>query len=114
MNRENLEKWLVDLETTEEPQTKYVMTLKSEWLTQPAGDCCLGRLCKVAIADGVPVTCESASPVVYYDNERATPPPAVLAWADVTPQFAHICSGKNDSAGLTFKEIAAWIRKEYT
>ncbi len=115
MNRENLEKWLVDLETTEEPQTRGVLTNRQ-------GDCCLGRLCKVAIADGLNVNRgEDHHGNVHYDYACNTPPESVVNWLlgehlidGRDASLTDICTQKNDAAGLSFKEIAAWVREQYT
>ncbi len=108
MNRENLEKWLVDLETTEEPQTR-------GGLTNRQGDCCLGRLCKVAIRDDVPVQTSSDEGEIFYDGRMGTPPPLVQQWlGNPRPIFFMQCTEWNDEQNLSFREIAAQIRKEYT
>jgi hypothetical protein len=118
MNREHVELWLHDLETTIDPQ------IRSGHMTEPAnGDCCLGRLCKVAIADGVELDIEvrGAASVparrwLNYDGAAGTPPIKVRQWLGVSPRYDDVfiwrCVNWNDNAELTFKEIAAEIRKE--
>ncbi len=115
MNREKLEKWLVDLETTEEPQTREVLTRVVEDYGLPAGDCCLGRLCKVAIADGVAIQTTYAYGAVDYAGYTAQVPNRVCDWLEHSDDaFFEECALRNDNDMHSFKEIAAWIRKEYT
>lgn len=112
MNKENMEKWLADLETTDEPQSCGL-------LTRPTGDCCLGRLCKVALADGVPIDVEEIprgpyeEPHTQYDHSHATPPESVLNWAGIPPASGLIdeCITWNDTLSLSFSEIAKNIRE---
>lgn len=115
MNRENFEKWMRDLETTDEPQTKNALADKD-------GFCCLGRLCEVAIADGAPIRRARArySPeFIAYNSQSGYPPVEAAEWLGIddgesaTEEIALFCYGvaMNDS-GASFKEIAAALRKE--
>lgn len=112
MNKENMLKWVEDLETTIDPQAQRVLTNES-------GDCCLGRLCKVAIADGVLVETKVGGYEgrVYYDGTSSFPPPSVEDWVGISAVAADdgllVYSTMNDARNATFKEIAAQIRKDY-
>lgn len=105
VNRPNLELWLTDLETTDDPQTE-------GRLTDSNGDCCLGRQCKVSIAAGLPVTVDvRPDGWVKYDDQHDYPPQSVQQWLGITSlRFYERCSDLNDSDELSFKDIAQVLR----
>lgn len=111
INIENAELWLRDLETTEDPQGHNT-------LTTPYGeDCCLGRLCKVAMANGVDLDVTHRGPYgTLYDGVSSVPPDAVTVWLGMTPtaarEFYNTCTVWNDGEMLSFPEIAERIREK--
>lgn len=119
MNKENFELWLRDLETTDEPQIQSTLTrVVTDRNSDKQGDCCLGRMCKVAIANGAEVTVETdAYGYVSYDDDASVPPVAVQEWLGVREQnggdLYALGMSLNDNGGLSFKEIAAKMREEY-
>lgn len=51
-------------------------------LTNSSRDCCLGVLCKLAVANGVDVTVETDDKgTVLYDGLEFLPPASVVTWA---------------------------------
>ncbi len=127
---DRLELWLRDLETTTDPQTHNA-------LTDAGGDCCLGRLCKVAIADGVDIAVVRADDteavrtdgvddenyplgMLLYDGRVADPPRAVSRWLfgddykpAVVDRFNSSCIEWNDDYRLSFVQIAGNLRAAY-
>jgi hypothetical protein len=109
INQDKLDLWLHDLRTTTDPQTRCV-------LTNMNGDCCLGRLCKVAIADGVPIRVrlhyrrgrsDGDNNTHYsYDGAVGAPPLAVENWVGRGGLLTSACTQMNDIERLSFKEIA--------
>lgn len=105
------EAWLVDLETTEEPQTKGAL----HRLRGAIGYCCLGRVC---VSLGLPES------VLYgtfgrFDGRETSLSPAVTLRMNlhsgggtlVEPVGPHTSLIElNDSGGWSFKRIAAYIR----
>lgn len=114
MNQTNFEKWLHDLETTTEPQAQTALT------TVGAGDCCLGRMCKLAIADGVQVSVKTSYSANYlsYDGETSVPPRAVQEWLGIKYEaepddLYEFGIQLNDFDNLSFKEIATAMREKF-
>jgi hypothetical protein len=117
MIRENLEKWVGDMETTEDPQAQQALTVVG------VGDCCLGRLCKVAIANDVSIMTEVNDDmpdmlVIAYNGKELFPPVVVSRWLGFeddykAEKFYNWCARFNDTLGLSFKEIGAAVRKAY-
>lgn len=120
INAKNLLKWIEDLETTDEPQG-------AGMLCSDGAFCCLGRLCEVAVADGVPVVVTDdimlKTPRRWYSGEIAFAPNIVTEWLGVCSSGSigilteshgtRDPVGANDHLGLTFREIAAGLRKYY-
>lgn len=110
MNQNNLEKWLADLETTDQPQTQSA-------LRDAEGYCCLGRLCEVAIADGTECIVTNTTDTDYfnyeYDGSGSMPPESIRDWLGELPEqhFLTKCAELNDDYYLSFKEIARRIRQ---
>ncbi len=111
----NLKLWLDDLRTTYEPQTQgHLSTLH--------GDCCLGRLCKVAIADGLKVRVRlvykrgpgTGTTHYSYDGHTSDPPAAVDQWLGHVRYALNYSTliDLNDDEGCTFAEIAARIESD--
>ncbi len=89
---------------------------------RPAGHCCLGVLCEIAVQDGV--ISKYASDVValtQFGNENKVLPGAVMQWAGLDssdprieagePWGNHSLSHFNDSAKLDFNQIAHLIEE---
>lgn len=111
MNLARLKLWIEDLRTTTERQTSNV-------LHNERGFCCLGRLCEVAIADGVPVSVElrQHNGEHSYDNHFAMPPPVVRSWlfeGDDLDGTMLLASEWNDKMYLSFQEIADKLEAEF-
>ncbi len=98
----NMQLWVDDLLTTDATQVQFR-------LTDGTGFCCLGRLCEVAIQNGVPV--EKSG--VLYDLNGAGLPKRVREWADVSGDLEDRCMAFNDEDRLTFQQIAAEIEKNH-
>lgn len=92
------------------------------YLRTNEGHCCLGVLCEVAIANGVPVTREEEQGYHYYDSDCAMPPAEVMEWAGLdvgnptvldrdNPNFETTLATMNDS-GASFEKIAAVIEEQ--
>lgn len=87
------------------------------------GDCCLGVLCKLALADGVPLTVGphadgGESTATAYDRSPCILPGSVIQWAGMSSGSGRLASGieltfLNDH-GLNFKGIAEIVREHYT
>lgn len=117
LNPRNLLLWITDLETTNVKQGK-------NWLQQDGAYCCLGRLCEVAISQGVQVRVTVHDGRSVYDGEDDEPPEAVGAWLGIdgdglivdtlsryfgpaTPTEA------NDKLDMSFRDIAKGLRSHY-
>lgn len=121
MNRENILKWVVDLETTTEPQA-------TDALYDGVGYCCLGRLCKVAGLEFVPVDHDykvettgdqSFAPqsvireflgIEEYDLNTED---ALLDPSNGGPFVQARYSDLNDNYKLSFWQIAAKLREDF-
>jgi hypothetical protein len=112
MREDIARRWIADLESGP-PQVKGV-------LTNEKGDCCLGRLCKLALQDGVRMSLrqvgEPEGTVTEYDGEYQLLPYAVQDWAG-TATADGVADGKvmttlNDK-GASFAELAKFIRKHW-
>ncbi len=121
MNLDKLRLWVDDLRTTKDPQVQGALSTLH-------GDCCLGRLCKVAIADGLEVDVVARQKhggltrIVVgssYDGEAKMPPPSVRKWLyGYDPTRTHDdelvrLSLLNDSGKRTFAEIGDYLATTY-
>lgn len=78
------------------------------------GQCCLGILCEVAVAQGFPLLVEAVEPYngeqrVMYNQELGLLPPEVRAWAGVDSCASGRLIEMNDDLKKNFSEIADWI-----
>ncbi|HSV40043.1 MAG TPA: hypothetical protein VLI04_14890, partial [Nocardioidaceae bacterium] len=86
MNPEVKQKWVDRLRSGQDVQTQG--TLKRmrqvECDDRPAGLCCLGVLCEVAVAEGVipPATVHGEWHIGNYGGDVASLPHAVVKWAE--------------------------------
>lgn len=113
MNPEVKALWIADLRSGKHLQITGALHLVS--LTE--GFCCLGRLCEIAIEQGVNVTTsiDPAGSVIKYDNFAGVLPEIVVDWAGLDsdtvvlqlPAYTPIGSliSANDD-GFTFEQIA--------
>lgn len=78
-------------------------------------DCCLGVLCKVAVANGLNIDVEhdEDSEVVRYDDSVAYPPDSVVEWAGLPAHDPYLGDNEasvwNDVEGIDFNGIADLI-----
>lgn len=111
MNPEVKQKWIKALRSGEYKQAKGQLT------TLTGEDCCLGVLCKLAVAEGVIAPSTKEEKYVTYDRETHILPQKVIIWAGVDS-----CGGyKNENGiqwltedndgGATFLDIADTIEK---
>lgn len=123
VNKAALLEWVQELETTDKPQAKRYLNVVGQ------GYCCLGIACEV-FADRLGLVREEvdslAGPVITYEDQEGLSGKALLPDA-VASLLGTDCGSiqvtyeghkvdvtmLNDSIGLSFKEIAALIRKEY-
>lgn len=109
MDRDNLLKWIVDLETTTEPQAR-------SCLFDGVGYCCLGRLCVVAGEEFAYID-ETGEHIVFdYDGLEcsAYPPERVLSEFLDDEEFDYTrYASLNDKDELTFSEIAQVLRQDH-
>ncbi len=103
---DNMKLWVKDLETTDTPQARC-------FLNVDGGYCCLGRLCEVAIANGVPVSKAQNDGVTFYDWTDSIPSERLCAWAGITSEEASLLAFLNDAKLYSFKKIADYLRKNY-
>lgn len=82
--------------------------------------CCLGRLCEVAVEDGVPleVSVRASHDVpafddVSYNGTFGYLPGAVYEWLGVGPEPSLNAYAHMNDAGYTFREIAERIRDDF-
>lgn len=135
LNKDVLRLWVEDLETTTDRQgTGYLAEVDTEYIgTAPSVSyCCLGRLCKLAVENGVipepkiqPSASGGCTVLVYGEGADAndmTLPAAVMKWAglhdhdpilDDDGDVAVRASEFNDCYGKTFREIAGLIRDRF-
>lgn len=116
MNAANLLKWIEELETTEAEQGQI-------YLQKDGAFCCLGILCEVAIANGVPLAVEADNGeegVMDYDLNACLLPAKAASWVDATGFDVKLEDGSyedvieaNDGLRLSFAEIAAGLRRRY-
>lgn len=129
INKDNMRKWVAGLRSGEYTQTKSSLCriepiTKGKYVS-PAGFCCLGVACEVAIKEGVDVVKEIGESVVYYDHETDHLPRKVRGWLGLdydSPSVSFIECGEahatelvslNDNIGLDFNAIAKLIEQEY-
>lgn len=116
MNQEIKKLWIEDLRANGDKQGK-------EWLQQDGKFCCLGRLCELAVREGViepPVFKESNT--ALYDNAFQVLPKKVLEWSGITDARAFLNDpvgvyrflvSLNDRANYTFAQIADVIEEQF-
>lgn len=116
-NKENLRLWVEDLESGQHEQAELFMAKIQD---EKTSYCCLGRLCEVAIANGVPLERTIRyfhlgynHDMHYYDGHGGSiVPRRVGDWTGISPdKLAHYAT-LNDK-GCTFSEIAQQIRTDY-
>lgn len=120
MNPEIKAKWVVALRSGDYPQTTNVLHRTKAVEGFPAGYCCLGVLCDLAVKDGIinPPVPDEFSGYARYDGSVAYLPFSVGRWSDLkgspavepTADWIKInhLTQLNDS-GSSFEEIADWI-----
>jgi hypothetical protein len=90
---EHIKRWVEDLETTKAPQAQ-------AQLRHDRAYCCLGRLCVVE--------------KIKYNSGDPYPPLAVIgARTGLRIIELERYANFNDQDRLSFKEIAAWVRKDF-
>lgn len=132
MKKEIAELWAAALESGDYVQGKGTLTRVSGF-DGTEKDCCLGVLCKVAVANGVPLTVEHKDGYTVYDGTEAVLPLAVQKWAGVenadpkcpgsgaftesgvpdptyTGGWMRSFSSVNDGFGVKFPQLAQIIR----
>ncbi len=127
MNTKNMLLWADALESNEYAQGRDAI------LASPAGEtfCCLGVACEVAIKNGVPIKREldTYGDMYLYDEQASFLPGSVADWLGtrsptVDPSIGgnifllvddngtiDCATDMNDSKEMTFKDIAACIRR---
>lgn len=99
-------KWARDLETTSARQTKRVLN------NGRGGFCCLGRLCVIAGERGKRIGSE-----ISYGGETAVLPSEVMEKVGMKSDCGELPDAAltelNDEKGMTFREIAKVIRKNW-
>jgi hypothetical protein len=114
MNPEVKAKWLTALRSGEYEQTTGQLHRIVSHGESPAGWCCYGVLCDVAIAAGVKVIRKTDEAVEYFDGSRALLPEAVVEWAGLSANDPEVhgrsLAHRNDN-GVPFGEIAALIEE---
>ena len=118
-NTQHLKLWVEDLESGEHMQTTGAICAD---YGDSAEYCCLGRLCEVAMENGVhlditshPANAVTERPLCYrhYNGEGGSYVPMIVAdWVGVSPGILQSYAAMNDG-GQTFQQIASRIRKKY-
>lgn len=127
MNPEVNELWVTALRSGEYVQGQGTLTAlrHQDDGTREVRHCCLGVLCEVALAAGVPLVVDEVGSiderrVRTYDGEESYLPDRVLSWAglDARNPLVHRPGGGpaglavyNDQLGLSFAEIADMIEE---
>lgn len=122
MNPEIAEKWAADLEANADKQGRHCLHYKKDGKDL---FCCLGRLCELAIADGVQVKVSVSEsferPHFSYGNNKLQLPHEVKQWAGMkdndakaalTKKSDKVWLSKLNDDGVTFPEIAKLIREQ--
>lgn len=117
MNQRIKEMWVKDLRENGDKQGYSSLTRLT---SEGEKDCCLGRLCKLAIKDGVQlnvITDKFFKGVIKYAESSSILPIRVQEWAELNSGNPKISNGEylaqlNDE-GKTFAEIADIIEKEF-
>lgn len=120
MNAAIKERWVAALRSGRYQQTRGWLFRTTPTDTAPAGFCCLGVLCELAVEDGV-ATAASGPGYVASDSgdeeyvETSLLPRHVMEWAGLTTRYGlnlgeTTLSGLNDS-GRSFDEIADIIEE---
>lgn len=121
MNPDVKAKWLEALRSGEYEQTtgtlhRVVPTNGNEWSpTKPAGWCCYGVLCDVAVKEGLKVIRKTDEDTEYFDGVIDYLPTSVVEWAGLPSNDPAVqgrsLADRNDH-GVTFPEIADLIEEE--
>lgn len=119
MNPEVKALWVADLRANPDKQGRGVLSATD------GKDCCLGRLCRLAVTAGIiPTSTESTDfdRCFIYGEDKATLPESVMHWAGlIVPQGAVVeiygrkalLSTHNDNPlGVTFLQIADAIEDQ--
>src|SRR5574337_748004 len=110
--------WIAALRSDNYVQGTSVLTYTDDY--DQERNCCLGVLCQIAIADGLPldvITSKYPNESVQYGESRARGvlPIEVMLWAELPTDDPYIhdrynepikCSDANDNEGMTFEQIA--------
>jgi len=116
--RENMERWCHELDTTDKEQVTGKLCRDGKY-------CCLGIWCELAASEGRLSRTVLSSGVVIYEEDAAALPKSeadALGVDDCTVCVpvgwykgagCRTAADLNDSAGLTFKEIAQVLRWAY-
>lgn len=143
-NTDVIEKWVTALESGEYAQTEgrlhRAVPHKGPYMDEkPAGFCCLGVLCDLAVKAGVipePTLLqdhngdETYAYGTHVDEASSFPPPAVVEWAGLNSNNPVLdwmytdaagrvtvdqveASQLNDSNGLDFTDIAAAVQRTF-
>lgn len=116
MNQEIKKLWIEDLRANGDKQGK-------QWLQQDGKFCCLGRLCELAVREGVIKSPGiSKFDISFYDDNLTNLSLKVQEWSGITDSEAllnqpigiHRCLIElNDKANYTFAQIADVIEEQF-
>lgn len=121
MNPDVKAKWLTALRSGEYPQTTGTLHRtadyrETDWSdAKPAGWCCYGVLCDVAVKEGLKVIRKTDEDLEYFDGVIDYLPPSVVEWAELPSNDPEVrgesLAIRNDN-GVTFAEIADLIEEQ--
>lgn len=110
MKKDVKELWLAALRSGKYTQTRGRLERTEgsvgfgPYVNDPVGFCCLGVLCEVAKEAGV---------ITDYSADAAMVPGTVQRWAGLSGSGQNTLIQKNDSARLTFEQIADYIEAKF-
>jgi hypothetical protein len=99
-------------------KAKWIAALRSGDYKQGRGQlrttrnkfCCLGVLCNIHAQEHPEIAEKQRAPDRYMCHV-GTLPNCVFEWASITIDYETRLIDMNDTNGITFKQIAAWIEK---
>ena len=123
-NKERIKLWTEALRSNKYKQKRNVLGLDKPDGNYPAGNCCLGVACEVAIKNGLNIErYVNEANYISYDGEYEVLPQSVADWYGLkttSPEFV-VEGGQlireavelNDSGNYTFADIAGIIEEEF-
>lgn len=110
MRKDIAQKWVDDLRSGEHEQTRGVLHAVEDG---EHSYCCLGRLCEIAITNGVELKTQGNGAFVKYEGQAYLPPAEVYRWSGLDADEANSYAHMNDQDAASFKAIANAIEIRY-